>query len=185
MDKSSHVVPENTTSTPASLTAASGKVAAPAARIWHRGALTFKPCEWGRPGSGVTAGAWCTTFDAPENRDDPHSRRIGLKLAIARSDAQVPDPNMTVLPAGGPGEAATESWVLEAPAFVEVLKHHDVVLLDQRGTGGSHPLSCKGAKEDSHETSCKPCINCAMRCAPIRIRSASAIHRPIRQSSAH
>jgi pimeloyl-ACP methyl ester carboxylesterase len=122
-------------------------------RTWQRGSLTFKPCELGRSGSGATAQAWCTTFDVPENRDDPHSRRIGLKLAIARSDAQVPEPDMAVLLAGGPGEAATESWVLEASAFADVRKHRDVVLLDQRGTGSSNPLSCKKAEDASNETS--------------------------------
>ncbi|HTV84924.1 MAG TPA: alpha/beta fold hydrolase [Dyella sp.] len=120
-------------------------------RSWQRGSLTFKPCELGRPGSGATAHAWCTTFQVPENRDDPHSRRIGLRLAIARSDAQVPQPDMAVLLAGGPGEAATESWVVEAGAFAQVLKHHDVILLDQRGTGGSNPLSCEQAQEKSDQ----------------------------------
>ncbi|RDS79400.1 alpha/beta fold hydrolase [Dyella monticola] len=120
-------------------------------RTWQRGSLTFKPCELGRPGSGATAQAWCTTFEVPENRDDPHSRRIGLKVAIARSDAQVPQADMAVLLAGGPGEAATEAWVLEAPAFGEVRKHHDVLLIDQRGTGGSNPLSCKKAEDASEQ----------------------------------
>jgi pimeloyl-ACP methyl ester carboxylesterase len=133
-------------------------VATPAAsapapvRTWQRGSLTFKPCELGRPGSGATAQAWCTTFEVPENRDDPHSRRIGLKLAIARSDAQVPEPDMPTLLAGGPGEAATESWVVEASAFEQVRKHHDVLLLDQRGTGGSNPLSCKEAEGKADES---------------------------------
>jgi len=117
------------------------------ARTWKRGTLTFKPCELSRPGSGARAQAWCTTIEVPENRDDPHSRRIGLKLAIARSDAQVPEPDMVTLLAGGPGEAATEGWVLLAPAFADVRKHHDIVLLDQRGTGGSNPLSCKNAEQ--------------------------------------
>ena len=129
-----------------------GKAPPPAVRTWQRGALTFKSCELGRPGSGATAEAWCTTFEVPENRDDPHSRLIALKLAIARSDAQAPEPDMAVLLAGGPGEAATESWVVEAPAFAEVRKHHDVLLLDQRGTGGSNPLSCKNAEDASDET---------------------------------
>jgi pimeloyl-ACP methyl ester carboxylesterase len=123
-----------------------------AGRTWQRGSLVFKPCELARPGSGATAEAWCTIFEVPENRDDPHSRRIGLKLAIARSDAQIPDPDMVALLAGGPGEAATESWVAVAPAFDAVRKHHDVLLLDQRGTGGSNPLSCKGAESGDDDT---------------------------------
>lgn len=121
------------------------------ARTWQRGSLTFKPCELRRPGSGASTHAWCTTFEVPEDRDDPHSRRIGLKLAIARSDAQVPAPDLVTLLAGGPGEAATEAWLLEAPAFEEVRKHHDVLLLDQRGTGGSNPLSCKKAEDASDQ----------------------------------
>ena len=129
-----------------------GKQPSPAVRTWQRGSLTFKSCELGRPGSGATAEAWCTTFEVPENRDDPHSRRIGLKLAMARSDAQVPEPDMAVLLAGGPGEAATESWVVEASAFTEVRKHHDVLLLDQRGTGSSNPLSCNKAEDASDES---------------------------------
>jgi len=121
------------------------------ARSWRRGSLTFTSCELGRPGSGARAQAWCSTFDVPENRDDPHGRHIRLKLAIARSDAQVPEPDLVTLLAGGPGEAATEAWVIEAPAFGEVRKHHDVLLLDQRGTGGSNPLSCKSAEQASDQ----------------------------------
>ena len=121
------------------------------ARTWRRGSLTFTSCELGRPGSGARAQAWCSTFDLPENRDDPHGRHIHLKLAIARSDAQVPEPDLVTLLAGGPGEAATEAWVIEAPAFGEVRKHHDVLLLDQRGTGGSNPLSCKSAEQASDQ----------------------------------
>ncbi|HKT30562.1 alpha/beta fold hydrolase [Dyella sp.] len=146
-------------SEPATATADVAPVAAPVdtkepsqpARTWQRGSLTFTPCELGRPGSGARAQAWCSAFDVPENRDDPHGRHIRLKLAIARSDAQVPEPDLVTLLAGGPGEAATEAWVIEAPAFAEVRKHHDVLLLDQRGTGGSNPLSCKGAEKTSDQ----------------------------------
>jgi len=118
-------------------------------RAWKVGSLTLHPCELGRPGTGATVPAWCTTFDVPENRADPHSRRIGLKLALIRSEAAKPDKDMVVLLAGGPGEAATASWSMVAPAFDGVLKHHDVLLLDQRGTGGSNPLSCDAAEQDN------------------------------------
>lgn len=112
-------------------------------RTWRLGALTLESCELGRPGGGATAQAWCTTFEVPENRADPHGRKIGLKLAVVRSDAAQADQDIVVLLAGGPGEAATASWQPVAPAFADLLKHHHVLLLDQRGTGGSNPLSCK------------------------------------------
>lgn len=114
-------------------------------RVWTRGSLTFTPCELGRPGTGASVAAWCAPFKVPENRADPNSRRIGLKLAVVRSDAAVPDPDMVTLLAGGPGEAATQSYVSVSPAFEALNKHHDILLLDQRGTGGSNPLTCKPA----------------------------------------
>jgi len=44
--------------------------------------------------------------------------------------------------AGGPGQAATDLYVSFAGAFARVNRNHDIVLLDQRGTGRSAPLFC-------------------------------------------
>jgi pimeloyl-ACP methyl ester carboxylesterase len=43
---------------------------------------------------------------------------------------------------GGPGQAATESYVSIRFAFRRINEDRDVVLVDQRGTGGSSPLRC-------------------------------------------
>jgi pimeloyl-ACP methyl ester carboxylesterase len=53
-----------------------------------------------------------------------------------------------VLLAGGPGQAATEVWPQAAGGFASLLEHRNVLLLDQRGTGGSHALRCKDSPED-------------------------------------
>src|SRR5690349_327394 len=79
-------------------------------RTWKLGRLTLTACELGRPDSGLSTAAWCAPFEVPENRDDPHSRKIKLNLAVIRSDAQVPAKDMLVFLAGGPGQAATETW---------------------------------------------------------------------------
>lgn len=121
-------------------------------QTWTRGSLTFKPCELGRPGSGARVAAWCTPFDVPENRADPKGRHIKLNLAIVRSDATVPLSDMVVLLAGGPGEAATQDYVAVAPAFAALHKHHDILLLDQRGTGDSNPLTCAKAEAEPSQT---------------------------------
>jgi pimeloyl-ACP methyl ester carboxylesterase len=115
-------------------------------KTWTVGSLTLKSCELGRPDSGTTTAAWCTTFKVPENRADPHGRSIGLKLALMRSDAAVADKDMVVLLSGGPGQAATDASQMAALAFAGALKHHDVLLLDQRGTGGSNALDCKAVE---------------------------------------
>ena len=48
----------------------------------------------------------------------------------------------------GPGQSATASYPTVAPAFREVLKQRDVILVDQRGTGESNPLQCKTLADD-------------------------------------
>ncbi|MBU6246340.1 MAG: alpha/beta hydrolase [Xanthomonadaceae bacterium] len=120
---------------------------APPAR-WTLGMLTLHACELGQPNSGRTTAAWCTRFEVPENRDDPQGRHIGLRLAVVRSEAEVPAKDMLVFLAGGPGQAATENASAAVAALGPLLAHRNLLLLDQRGTGGSHPLDCKDDSKD-------------------------------------
>lgn len=117
----------------------------PAARpaIWQLGSLTLTACELTQPNSGLSTAAWCADFPVPENRADPHSRTIELKLAVLRSRAQVASPDVLAFLAGGPGQAATDSAGAVAAVLRPLLAHRHVLLLDQRGTGGSNALSCK------------------------------------------
>jgi len=128
-------------------------------RVWQRGSLTFKPCNLSRPGTGRRVAAWCAPFAVPENRADPQGRTIHLKLAMVRSDAAVPDPDIVVLLAGGPGQAATRAYVDMARYFEGLRKHHDILLLDQRGTGGSHALTCPKVQKQSKEQKIKASPN--------------------------
>ncbi len=106
------------------------------------GSLTFTPCELERPDSGATIAAWCAPFEVPENRANPDGRRIALKLALIKSNAQVPKRDLVVLLAGGPGQAATQSYAQMAGALAPLRKHRSILLLDQRGTGASNALTC-------------------------------------------
>lgn len=68
-----------------------------------------------------------------------------MDLFVAVVPAVAPDAlgdPLAVL-AGGPGQAATELYTLAQPAFSEILARRDVLLVDQRGTGGSAPLQCE------------------------------------------
>lgn len=111
-------------------------------RHWQLGNLHLTSCELPHLLSGATTAAWCTQFDVAENPAQPEGRHIGLHLAVIRSDAAKPYPDIVVMIAGGPGEAATEAFA-DTTAYSGLLKHHNVLLVDQRGTGGSNPLSCK------------------------------------------
>ncbi|HEV2268567.1 MAG TPA: alpha/beta fold hydrolase [Steroidobacteraceae bacterium] len=116
----------------------------PPLRHWQLGALNLTSCELPHLNSGATTAAWCTAFDVAENPARPEGRHIGLHLAVIRSDAAQPDSDVVVMLAGGPGEAATKAFA-DTALYSGVLKHHNVLLLDQRGTGGSNPLSCDQA----------------------------------------
>jgi pimeloyl-ACP methyl ester carboxylesterase len=114
---------------------------------WRLGSLTLTACELAQPNSGLSTAAWCADFPVPENRADPHSRTIKLKLAVLRSRAQVASPDMLVFLAGGPGQAATDSAGAVAAVLKPLLAHRHVLLLDQRGAGGSNALDCKEPDE--------------------------------------
>jgi pimeloyl-ACP methyl ester carboxylesterase len=119
------------------------------AQTWKLGTLTLTACELGQPNSGLSTAAWCAAFPVAENRNDPHSRIIHLKMAVLRSSAQVPSKDMLVFLAGGPGQAATDSAAAIAAMLEPLRAHRDVLLIDQRGTGGSNALSCKEPEDAS------------------------------------
>ncbi len=107
------------------------------------GSLSFEPCTLANSAAGQTVQAQCTTFEVPEDASRPDGRRIGLKLAWLRATeegAAQDDPVFFL--AGGPGQSAIEVWPQLDPAFAEVRKQRHVILVDQRGTGGSNPLEC-------------------------------------------
>ncbi|MBD8897745.1 alpha/beta hydrolase [Rhodanobacter sp. DHG33] len=122
-------------------TVADAKPAPP--RTWRFGKLTLTACHLGQPNSGLSTEAWCGALEVPENRADPQGRKITLKLAVLRSSAQVARPDMLAFLAGGPGQAATD-YAGPIDGMLQPLRaHRDILLLDQRGVGGSNALDCK------------------------------------------
>ena len=98
----------------------------------------LSPCDV----PGVAGKARCGSVEVWENRDARAGRRIGLKVIVLPATGSPRASDAIAILAGGPGEAATS----EAPyidAFLpKVREHRDVLLVDQRGTGGSHALEC-------------------------------------------
>ncbi len=107
-----------------------------------RAAPVFDDCELLPPNAVSGVEATCARFAVPENHGNPGGRMIDLKLAKvpARAAEAAPDPVLFL--AGGPGQSATESFPQLAGAFRAVLADRAVVLVDQRGTGGSNALRC-------------------------------------------
>lgn len=89
---------------------------------------------------GISKGVLCAVYPVWEDRARQAGRKIGLNIVIlAALGPGKAEP--VFLFGGGPGEAITEA----APeyAFLTRLRaRHDIVLIDQRGTGASNPLDC-------------------------------------------
>lgn len=109
------------------------------------GAPVFQDCQIGATGSATRMQARCTTLVVPEDRAHPEGRKIGLHIAVLKARASEPRPDALFFLAGGPGQAATEAYVEEAPAFERIQADRDIVLVDQRGTGESNRLDCPAA----------------------------------------
>jgi pimeloyl-ACP methyl ester carboxylesterase len=121
------------------------------------GQLTLTACEIGHRGVGGagTAEAYCTEFDVPEDWDAPSGSHIQLHVAIVRSPAAHRKTDLITYLAGGPGSAATEDYPVLAAALAPLQQRRDILLVDQRGTGGSNAMSCV-APEQSRDIADSP-----------------------------
>ena len=112
--------------------------------------------------------AECGVLTVPENPAKPAGRQIGLAFARvpAINRRKQPDPLFVI--AGGPGMAATTFYAMTAPVFARIHRDRDIVLLDQRGTGGSNPLNCPddghNDTEANSEVSTDTTVAAARRC---------------------
>jgi len=89
------------------------------------------------------AAARCGTFDVFES---PHSSRT-LPLKVIVFAAREHNDSAVFPFSGGPGMATTPGAEDEVRIYGAELRRHDVVLVDQRGTGGSAPLRCPAAQK--------------------------------------
>jgi len=111
---------------------------------WRLGSLDLAPCLVGAQHASYIPGqaAYCTTFDVPENWDDPSGRHISLRVAVVRATAADAERDIVAFLDGGPGGAATQDYPAIATALAPLRKRHHLLLIDQRGTGASNPLDC-------------------------------------------
>jgi pimeloyl-ACP methyl ester carboxylesterase len=130
---------------PANQPAASSATAADGAgaRVDRPDRIDFADCRLPHPAGLGSVGARCGTLVVPEDYANPNEKRIRLHVAVVssldRSQAKEP---LFVVP-GGPGQGAADFYAAYAPAFADVARTRDIVLVDQRGTGGSNALKCE------------------------------------------
>jgi pimeloyl-ACP methyl ester carboxylesterase len=110
---------------------------APAAKpqTFMRGRVQLQACE-----KQSLRNALCGKYEVFENRATKAGRKIALNIVMLPALAEKPAPDPIFYFAGGPGGAA--STYTTAPFMMGLRQHRDVVMVDQRGTGGSNPLHC-------------------------------------------
>jgi pimeloyl-ACP methyl ester carboxylesterase len=107
--------------------------------------LELKPCTI----QGVSVPVRCGTYEVFEHREARSGRKIALKVVVLPATGPNPAPDPMVYFGGGPGESAT--GFASDLAGDELLKRHDIVLVDVRGTGGSNPLYCPYQLDSSRQ----------------------------------
>ncbi|MFL5303160.1 MAG: alpha/beta hydrolase [Anaeromyxobacteraceae bacterium] len=112
------------------------------ARGEREGGVVLSACHLAHPSAPARVEARCGTVDVPEDWSRPAGRRISLRVAVLRAEHPHAEEDAVFFLAGGPGQAATEQYPAVAPALARLRKDRDLVLVDQRGTGGSSPLAC-------------------------------------------
>jgi pimeloyl-ACP methyl ester carboxylesterase len=139
---------------------------APAGR--RLGSMDFEACTLAAAGSPVSVAAYCGRLEVPEDRARPEGRRIDLAVALVPSRSKQPRADPVFMLAGGPGQAASEAFPSASGAFRDILRERNVVLVDQRGTGGSHPLACAPAEAADGGTSMEATDPAAARLLAVR-----------------
>jgi len=98
----------------------------------------LSPCKL----PGVARAAKCGSVEVPENWDQPAGRKLSIAVAVIPAEVAGSRNDPLVPLMGGPGEAA----IGDAEDYLEpwgpMLREHDLLLVDQRGTGKSGALTC-------------------------------------------
>lgn len=91
----------------------------------------------------VASGARCGTVVVFENRLSPGGRTVELNVIVLAATSKPAAKDAIFGIAGGPGQpTADQNGLGFASIAGDAHATRDVVLVDQRGTGGSHPLQC-------------------------------------------
>jgi pimeloyl-ACP methyl ester carboxylesterase len=101
--------------------------------------LELTPCQVPEVAEKVL----CGTYQVFEDRAARKGRKITIKVVVFPATGSEREPDPFVYIPGGPGSSAIEDAPGIAQVFASIRTRRDLVFIDQRGTGGSHPLDCK------------------------------------------
>src|SRR3989442_10042563 len=98
----------------------------------------LKPCHV----PGVDEEVRCGRYEVYENRGARKGRKIGLNIVVLPARGPKVAADLLVFLAGGGVAPATRYAGFLSEAYPNLRRQRDILLVDQRGTGGSNPLEC-------------------------------------------
>lgn len=101
--------------------------------------LALKPCRI----QSIQEDALCGAYEVFEDREAKRGRKISLNVAVLPALGPDPAPDPIFYLSGGPGSAAVEQAGAAVFLLAKARRDRAIVLVDQRGTGGSNPLRCQ------------------------------------------
>jgi len=95
-------------------------------------------------GLKLPVGAECGNFVVPENPQNPAGRMISIfVIRLPSLKKSAPSTDAAFVLSGGPGQGAASGVIgSDGKEYEDLRQNRDVVFVDQRGTGKSHPLNC-------------------------------------------
>jgi pimeloyl-ACP methyl ester carboxylesterase len=84
----------------------------------------------------------CGTYEVFEDRSAGKGRKIPLRVVVVPARETPVEPDPVIYFEGGPGVSIVQSGPDVVRELTAVLRHRDILLVDVRGTGGSHRLDC-------------------------------------------
>jgi pimeloyl-ACP methyl ester carboxylesterase len=104
--------------------------------------MPLEDCRLEHPFALSSVSARCGHLAVSEDPSHPEGARLDLHVAVISALNRRSLAAPLFLLAGGPGQSASDLYASYAGAFARINRNHDIVLVDQRGTGRSSPLDC-------------------------------------------
>jgi len=102
----------------------------------------FKRCQIQSLEAPTQRSAHCATLSVPEDYGATSGHRIELFVARISSLSRAKRSDPLLLINGGPGASTVDLYLSLGSVLDPILDERDIILLDQRGTGRSHPMDC-------------------------------------------
>ncbi|HEY1076042.1 MAG TPA: alpha/beta fold hydrolase [Fontimonas sp.] len=106
------------------------------------GGIEFQPCDLLDAAGIPRVEAECARYSVAENRAEPGGRQLSLRIARVKARIAGARQDPVIFLAGGPGQAAVDAYVSVQGGLARINRNRDILLIDQRGTGGSNRLAC-------------------------------------------